>query len=291
MRDQLVFCAANCGPDEARVTLRPDDDSSIASINGFVRGPLCAYSKTLTADYALRPVDKPTFTHILEALVLDPCYWTPLLPFLYDLNLAVLSCDASVSNEVLKFGMKRWHCESRNLRLQLRRIVLRGTLVSGPDEDGFRRARKHEVALMVDGYSERVCELGGQIGVPLVVDLRKNTSKWEEVFRALDWHPAVFLSVLNKAQILGRELSYHWPRASFIAVCVGSADEFEDLKCDAYAVELQPGERPPAWAATCDKPVIVIRKDPESNIHTARAGCDKLQAELAPEFDLAGYFV
>jgi hypothetical protein len=61
--------------------------------------------------------------------------------------------------------------------------------------------------------------------------------------------------------------------------------------CDAFAVELNPGDRPPAWLATCDKPVMAIRKNIASEIPTGRTGCDRLQAELAPKFDLAGYFV
>jgi hypothetical protein len=72
---------------------------------------------------------------------------------------------------------------------------------------------------------------------------------------------------------------------------VNAVSEKTAVTCDAYAIELQSGERPPTWAATCDKPVIVIRNDLEAEIRTARMSCDKLQAELAPEFDLAGYFV
>jgi hypothetical protein len=36
---------------------------------------------------------------------------------------------------------------------------------------------------------------------------------------------------------------------------------------------------------------MAIRKNIASEIPTGRTGCDRLQAELAPKFDLAGYFV
>ena len=61
---------------------------------------------------------------------------------------------------------------------------------------------------------------------------------------------------------------------------------------DVIAVELAEGDRPPAWIAKVSKPVIAIRRGRVyADFFEARAACDRLQAELAPDFNLAGYFV
>ena len=55
---------------------------------------------------------------------------------------------------------------------------------------------------------------------------------------------------------------------------------------------LADGERPPAWMAACGRPIVAIRRGAAyADFEKARADCDRLQAALAPEFDLAGYFV
>ena len=57
-------------------------------------------------------------------------------------------------------------------------------------------------------------------------------------------------------------------------------------------LELQPGERPHAALAHCTLPVIAIRRgESYADFTTARAACDRLQAQLSPEFNLAGYFI
>ena len=60
----------------------------------------------------------------------------------------------------------------------------------------------------------------------------------------------------------------------------------------AIVAKLDDGERPPRWMATCGRPVVAIRRGAAyAGFEEARIACDRLQAELAPEFDLAGYFV
>ena len=39
------------------------------------------------------------------------------------------------------------------------------------------------------------------------------------------------------------------------------------------------------------KPVFAWRDGDAESLSDARAGCDRLQSDLAPDFDLAGYFV
>jgi hypothetical protein len=213
------------------------------------------------------------------------------MPFRYDLRLSVSSQNGELHEEVIPLGIKRFYCEGRSFRLEGKRIVLRGLHCDFPTEDDLRLARKCEIALIVQNADEDVHASASRFGVPLVVDLRDEPTNENFTFHQFDWQPAVMLLILSVEQLQNEAFVAHRPRESYVVACVGLDDVQPNVRCDAYAVELDSGQRPPAWATACGKPVIAIRKSVASEIKTARASCDSLQAELAPEFDLAGYFV
>lgn len=286
MRESLKLIVGERTEQHTRIFLTARADSGIAEITGTVCGPYCEFSKTLKADFDLKLSNGGS----VEALVIEPCYWTPQLPFWYDLRLKLLMQDGSQREELLPIGIRRWYCEGRNFRLESKRIVLRGLRRHSPTKHDLQLARECETALVVDNPTAEVCQVASRLGVPIVADLRGNTLPWREISRKLDWYPAIMLVLISVEQ-LASDSDENWPRQSFVAVCVGANARQPNVKCDAFVVELATGERPPAWLAKCNKPVIAIRHEASSEISTARAGCDRLQAELAPEFDLAGYFV
>jgi hypothetical protein len=279
MQDQLELFITDRSENRARIVLRPRRNSGVSQITGLVRGPFSDFSKTLTADSPLKPGIDGTF----EALIFEPCYWTPSLPFWYDLQLATTFGDGTTRKEVLPVGLKRFYCEGRNFVLEGKRVVLRGMQIDAPTLPQLDDARNHEAALIVNHVNEEICTSASRLGVPIVVDLRTAQPALDA---DLEWHPAIMAVIVHPTPH-----EFNRTNNSYSAVCVAAAGEKPTLSCDIYVIELQPGERPPPWAAACDKPVIVIRKDPDREIRTARAGCDMLQTELAPEFDLAGYFV
>jgi hypothetical protein len=280
MRDLLEIFVTERTENHARITLTPRVGSAMTAIAGSIRGPFSEFSKTLTAESVVKPgAVEGTF----DALIVEPCYWTPLLPFWYELRLTVTCHEGTGSEEAIPIGIKRFYCQGQNFFLEGKRIVLRGIQIASPNYEDLIHARKHETALIVKCPTEEFFNYADRLGVPLIVDLRGESLAASSL---LSWHPAVMLVLIsaNQARVFQRQHSH-------LAVCINANECESAISCDAYVSELRPGERPPAWAATCDKPVIVIRKDPEAEIRTARASCDKLQAELAPEFDLAGYFV
>jgi hypothetical protein len=50
---------------------------STPRIEGLITGPYCAYARTLPATYPIRSG---------QVSIVDPCYWTPELPFLYQIE-------------------------------------------------------------------------------------------------------------------------------------------------------------------------------------------------------------
>jgi hypothetical protein len=263
MCEQLLLIFAEKTENHARIFVRDADKVP----TGTIRGPFSDFAKTLTADFKLKSAD----SHGAEALITEPCYWTPQLPMRYELH---IEGESSVS-----FGLKRFYCSGRNLTLEGKRIVLRGKECDSPSETDLKLARQHETALMVIDPTDEVCQMASRLGVPLLVRVTSVTA-----IERLAWYPAVYMVLVTAGQCASLS-------SQVLVTEIVMADKEPTGLSQAVIIKLDPNERPPAWAATCDKPVIVIRKDPEAEIKTARSACDQLQAELAPEFDLAGYFV
>lgn len=279
MRDQLELVITERTENHTRVLLAWRTGSG-GTLGGVLRGPYSHFSKTLTADSVFKPAAQPGR---VEALVTEPCYWTPRLPFWYDLHLEWTFGNGNSQAEAIPLGWKRFYCQGRNFLLEGKRFVLRGRVAGAATSEQGEQARRYEIALIVNQPHDEQCEAASKLGVPLLVDLRNADST---AAATLHWHPAVMLALVTEEQARAS-----LPSNVLTAVCVATQSSAPTVPCHALAIELEPGERPPAWAANYDKPVIAIRKVHDAEISSARAECDKLQADLAPEFDLAGYFV
>src|SRR3954471_17984228 len=86
---ELFFGDAN--PAETRVYARCATGSLKAGqqrpqITGILTGPFCEYAQTLAATIPF--VDAgPGKSSLAQAIVPDPCFWTPELPYLYRAHL------------------------------------------------------------------------------------------------------------------------------------------------------------------------------------------------------------
>jgi hypothetical protein len=190
------------------------------------------------------------------------------------------------------FGLRRWGAQRGNLRLDGKRIVLRGAAVGRVAPQDLLLAQQHDAALLLSHPSDDLCDEASGLGVPLILDLRRNQSDLATTLRRLAWQPAALVLLIDEALP-----PYFIPTNSvFIAraISADAADPFPGggISAHALVIELRTGERPPDWVAWSPMPVIVVRRgSPCADLREARAACDRLQAELAPEFNLAGYFV
>lgn len=274
---------------EARVYLRGRDESEVIKVEGSLHGPVCDFSHTLPAECAMRWNEG---TCSAESLLLEPCYWTPTLPFQYELEVTITFGSGTTQREKRLIGLRRWATEGEAFFLERRRTVLRGCGVESHSAETLKEARLAETALFVKMPSDDFCEAASQSGVSLLVDLRSLAGPVEEVLQRLSWHPAVMMVLVATEQLdsLG-EL-----RSPFLtAVAVPPDSEKPEIAlagCDLFAVELSAEKTPPAWLAGSGKPAIAIRcGETYADCQEGRSACDRLQASLAPEFNLAGYFV
>jgi hypothetical protein len=270
-----------------RVTLVASGDVDLSGA-WELYGPRCEYGRTLASTFR----NRTTSDGSVEFLVTEPCYWSPAMPFLYELR----RTDALADGKTHTFGLRQLIAHGRNLRLGGERIVLRGAVCNTLDADSASRAHAAECSVALSSIEEFRISEASRLGAFVLVDATRFDGDLTTLIERCSWQPAAAILALSRERL---EVARELPRkASGILL----AQRFDSLDWgDANSVANGVGvivaalddlERPPAWMATCGRPVVAIRRGGTyADFEQARAGCDRLQTELAPEFDLAGYFV
>ena len=311
---ELFFGDANDA--EARIYARllsnaPPDGWEIT---GVVTGPTCRFAKTLPAAIRFRSCG-PGAGPLAEAIVPDPCFWTPDLPFLYRCHLEVGRLPAgakpaaplagaangfriasphqpgAVRGGDRWLGIRRWGTIGRSLYLDAKRWVPRGVHRDAPTAADLAAAREASAALYVATADDALCLAASQLGVPLFVDLRGAAQIVEEIRRLGQW-PAVFAILLDPTFPCGDELRAAARNTLFAARIDGPASTQVPSWAQAIVCTAEKGDGLPPAARQSNVPLIVVRRLPvATSIGEARAACDRLQFDLAPRGDFAGYFV
>jgi hypothetical protein len=277
---------------EARLALVSDAaaEERIVGLRGTLDGPHCVHARTLPTLFRLHARRDPAGASA-EVMIADPCYWTPALPFLYILVVELEMPDGTLVTVSQTLGLRRWHADGANVRLERRRFVLRGATTSAKDAEQLAAARDGEAALVVRDPSDSFCQEASRIGVGLIADLRGVRRDLGSSLRRFAWQPAVMLGLVDDDAAMGLDTAPGLLLGRVVQAG-DSAASGDRPWASVLAAELAEGERPPAWLATCGKPVMAIRpRVSHADFPAARAACDQMQAELAPEFNLAGYFV
>ncbi len=291
--DQIKVEVRDATDSSALVTLDCPDAESAVRFGSDLHGPRCAFARTLPSVVAAQ-VSRDG--RGVEFLVTQPCYWTPSLPFLYDLRLRSQDAQETVRELDRSLGLRRLLAHGRDLRLNGERIVLRGACCEQLESSRLAEARAAETAILTRFPNDELYDAAATTGVFLVADVAEDSGDLLSTFRELSWQPAVALVLLNRDQIAedharaGRRMNLLLAQR----IRLGETAKESDVAAaaDVIAVELDDRDRRPAWMARATKPVIAIRRaEVYADLYEARAACDRLQAELAPEFNLAGYFV
>ena len=291
MFEQLQIILGVCSDSTAKVYLRPQVGSTIRTFTASLYGPQCDFSRTLASDFRFRGTNDLD----QEALITEPCYWTPALPFRYELKLQSQDANGDELEHTVSVGLRRFDSQGNSFRLEGRRSVLRGASCDTTGIEVLDQARSAETALLVERFDGEFCAAADRLGVPLVLDLRSAGDSLYSTLDRLDWSASILLALVSAEQLAQPNLIRHWPRQCLLAhglTAQSTPDELGDPNTEALAIELDPGERPPGWLARNDRPVVAIRHGMvNDDLQAARRDCHPLQAELAPEFNLAGYFV
>ncbi len=123
-----VFSGA-ADPAEARVyAVTSNTDSNLVEngwqLSGHLVGPQCDFAHTLPARIPFRA--ERSSNSVAEAIVPDPCFWTPELPFLYRAELNLQQGERAASRHTQTIGIRRFGNRGSAFYFDTKRFVLRG---------------------------------------------------------------------------------------------------------------------------------------------------------------------
>jgi hypothetical protein len=297
---------------------------------GTVSGPVCPYAQTLPASFALS--DRGPGTALLaEALVCDPCFWTPQLPYLYQVVVELRRGAQVIERAQRPFGIRRLGAQGRNLIFERKRWVLRGiaadeltvadsvenrlgegdspVLPRDHPADGARRKtgtvsaglgigfdlaewREASVAMVVKCPDDALCREASQVGVLLVAEISGSIDDLAAQLHRLGRWPAVGIAVIDGMPEPQAALRRAAPNI-LLAQRFGPGEPVLPAPWAHVALcEVGDALELPAPVADGRGPTIVLRRAcPQSNVSQARSLCDRLQRDMASIGDFAGYLV
>ena len=225
--------------------------ADVQNISGQLRGPFCRYSRTLPSNH--RIVNG-------QAVIVDPCYWTPKLPFYYEITLE----SAQLSEPLcFNFGL-RWCIPHRNvIRLDGKPYVFRAIMPKAGEID-LLQLREASASLAVSDYVPRLFKDASELGVMVSV-----LTCCEE---PLDAFPSVHFAeeANSSAGIISLSID------SSISNAVRLTEESELEEGINYR------EKPP---------MFVVRRGCRGDVSVLRAECDRLQRDVARFGQFAGYLI
>ncbi len=261
-------------------------DARGAALNGNLTGPSCVYAETLPARFAL--ADRgPGNSLLAEAVVPEPCFWTPEMPHLYQASVQLRSGGDVLATTDRLFGFRALGAVDRKLFYHGKRWVLRGVRRNELSSVPLTGWHASDVVMVVRRPDDTLCAQASRIGVLVVAEL--DAHDLDEIRRLARW-PAVAMVVLPTDTtvdldglahnlLLAAKIDPHqaWatPPWAQIALCEVTAG-------DKRIPEITDSPLPTIVSQVADRPF--------SSIAEARAACDHLQRDLAPH-DLAGYIV
>ena len=134
-RVQVFFGASD--PAQARIYAQlelPESlfaDQADLRLSGRLIGPDCEFAHTLPARIPIVQRDASQASLLAEAVVPDPCFWTPELPFQYRAEIQLHRDDRLLASWQRRLGIRRLGARGRFLFFDGKRFVLRGTFNQG----------------------------------------------------------------------------------------------------------------------------------------------------------------
>jgi len=268
---------------------RPADDATLR-LTGSVTGPRCLDTRTLPAtahfcDLGAGP------TLLSRAWVMDPSYWSPDVPSIYDVQIDLRRGGQVLATARRELGFKALGVKDRFFSLQAKHWVLRGVSASSARALLPREWHAVSAAYVTAEMDARLAE-ASQRGALAVVELRGEADEIIDRLRILAMFPAAIMAVIHG----------HVPRQFGIKgvapnlLLVQPLDPVREFVVQswAHAIWAQSAEMNVLrdLISTSDRPVIAVRRlESPLPVDQARSACDELQRDLAVIGQFAGYVV
>lgn len=288
--DHLDVFYGELTPARATVYARLEglENTAKLTLGGFVRGPRCIYSKTLPATFRLQDAG-PGPSLLAKSLIPDPSYWSPDTPHIYDVSVELRNGDDILASEVRQIGFKPLGISGRFFTWEGKPWVLRGVGSHHFTQNlDVLNWREQSAVIVGNALGNELLSKASEYGVICCSLINDQLSACSE-FRRLAKYPSVALTALFRqykgiaaaeapnlicSEAIVPRMQYcrlPGPRINYVLF---------DSDADENAMK------------ALESPALIDRSisTPKSFIE-ARAACDKLQADLAPIGQFAGYIV
>ena len=272
----------------ARVEGFDSDDRT--TLRGTVRGPFCRFSQTLPTTVSLTDLG-PGESLLAEAVLPDPCFWSPQLPALYEANVELVSSGKSVAHAERQLGIRMFGTSGDSFRMNGNRVVVRGFRAETVPNKEFDYLRETSTMLFVNNPDDQLCQKASEDGIPLAAWFSSETPDIDLHIRRLAQWAAVTLVVIDCRSPKDWQPKQLSPNATFIqqigtASGISVADWADAVLVNVESLESGLAQLPP------NQTVIAYRASKDKQLPLElRAECDRLQRDLAASGDFAGYVV
>jgi hypothetical protein len=271
------------------------------ALRGRLSGPRCSLATTLPT--SLRLEDLGGTPPVARGILTEPSYWTPEMPNLYRLEAEADESGAIIARVDRLIGLRRLGVRGRSFWLDGRRWVPRGLTLPEASFDAAN-LRAAGMAAVIAEPSEALCAAADSAGVAVVAVVDPAASADRIAAAIVEWarHPSVMLAVLPRERGAHAAAIGQLKGTMLVGLVVDGTAPPEPVPAgvDCLVVELTERALPhEAWRDRAAPVPLVACRPGSPAAEVSRAGCDRLQADLAawgiagsaaaPPWDWAGY--
>jgi hypothetical protein len=282
-RLEIFFGEASDTQCHVYARLRGPEAGQGLQLSGSLTGPTCTYAQTLPARFAFKDRG-PGASVLAEAIVPEPCFWTPEMPHLYQAEVQLLQDGRALARAERPLGIRRLGVHNRHLIYDGKRWVLRGMQSGASPPIDLNSWHESDLAMIVHDPDDALCREASHMGVFVVAALE--AGQLGEIARLSRWPAVGIVTLPNMPTLDSGGLAHNLLLAQRIAA--------------------EPPSAPQPWAqlAVCEMgrsddrieplsiPIIAFRATGgRSSVVQGRAKCDLLQRDLAGRGEFAGYIV
>ena len=276
------------------------------SLSGTVRGPRCFYSSTLPATFRLQDAG-PGPALLAKALIPDPSYWSPDTPHIYDVTVELRKGGDLIDSEVRQIGFKPLGISGRHFTWEGKPWVLRGASNQTVNADDLSDWQDRSTSILfTEPPTDDQLEAASTRGVLcwLLMPILESTRTMKNAMWSLTAFPSVagyLILTEGPDDEVSRSLLECAPNV-LKGISFGNPTKVPPSQRNRifHQVKLESGTSLHQGLVIDDYPLIIFREElvghrnksnPFFSIERARAAADRLQADLAPYGQFAGYIV
>jgi hypothetical protein len=291
--DQVQIFHGEATSTIARVYVRLDRPAGHEGLEllGTLEGPFRSDAHTLPS-HASFSVCRPGGSLLAEAVLPDPCLWSPDNPALYRAHLELRHGQQVLEERTIVTGFRGLGVSGSDLYRHGRRCVVRAVEWTPPGDFDWTEAREAGASFLVDAPDQQLCEAASEAGGVLLVRLAGSVDQLLTAMSRLSAWPAASIFLLDQGTDFPQDVNQRFPN-----LLLGEIVPPEATTVPAPWAHLSVYQLPETTVNVpsflpAGRSVMVARPGGEQNDwRRARRQCDDLQRELAGSGNLAGYVV